>query len=393
MNGTLYLAWRYVLYHRAKTFILVVSLTMTMVLPLTSHLLIRAYEQRLRARAAETPLIVGTRGKRFDLVLKALYFTGAHIEPVHMSEVERLRDSAWGTPIPLELSFTVKRGGYPIVGTTVDYFDFRGLRPARGSLPLRIGQAVLGADVARTLDLGPGDHLFSDQAAMFDITQTYPLRMQIVGVLAETGTPDDHAVFTDIKTTWIMAGISHGHQDVERAEVDPSLILRQTDDEVVTNPGIVEYNEVTADNIQSFHTHAPPEALPLTAIIVLPESAKGATILKAEYQEPQRDEHMLVPTEVINDLMERVFRVQRLFDVSFAIVALATVLFLVLVVLLSLRLRRREMETMARIGCSRGTAFRLQAGELGLVLIASIALSGGIAMAVTAFVPALIEIL
>ncbi len=393
MSGALYLAWRYVLYHRVKTLILVVSLTVSMVLPLATHLLIERYDQQLRARATKTPLLIGAPGKRFDLVLKALYFTDAQVDSVHMSDVEELRAGSWGTPIPLELSYTVQRGEFPIVGTTLDYFGFRKLRVAEGTLPLRLGDTVLGADLARELDLGPGDHIFSDQRQLYDITQTYPLKMKIVGVLKKAGTPDDLAAFVDLKTTWIIAGISHGHQDVVRPDIDPAMIMQRDEEGVVTNPGIVEYNEVTDENIDSFHTHAQPEELPLSAIIVLPDSPKAATILKAEYQRLDRAQRMLVPADVVDELMARVIRVRRLFDACFATIAFATLLFLVLVVLLSARLRAREMEIMSHIGCSRWTAFNLHATELGIVLAFSVALSGVIAGLVVACVPQLAHIL
>ena len=79
----------------------------------------------------------------------------------------------------------------------------------------------------------------------------------------------------------------------------------------------------------------------------------------------------LIPTEVVSELMNVVFKVKRFFDSSFILVALATTLFLVLVLLLSLRLRRAERNTMFRIGCARGTIFWLHFLELGVILLAA----------------------
>lgn len=373
MSRILYLAWQHALYYRTKTIILVTSLTLTFVLPLTAHLLIRHYGDALRARAHATPLVLGAHGKRFDLVLKALYFSTPTVDPVYLAEVATLRDSGLATPIPLQLEYTAQ--GHPIVGTSLAYFDYRGLVPVRGHLPRRLGQVVLGAAVAVDERLGPGDYLFSDQRSLYDISRTYPLKMQVVGVLAPTDTPDDRAVFVDVKTSWIIAGLTHGHQDVER-EPNAAVVLGRTENEVVTNASILEYNEVTEENIESFHTHAPPSALPLSAIIVVPRDAKAATILKARYNTtPHQRYRLLVPTEVIDDLLGVVFQVQRFFNASFGLVVVSVVLLLSLVVLLSRRLRERELETMVKLGCRRRTTFLLQAAELGLVLILSVALS------------------
>jgi len=372
MKRTFLLAWRYVLYNRAKTAILVVCLTLTMLLPLTAHLLIEHYGRSLMARARATPLVLGARGNRFDLVLKTLYFGDARLAPVHMAEVDAVRASGLGLPIPMHLRYTA--GDQPVVGTTLDYFGFRGLTVQEGSLPLRLGQAALGATAAADLGLGPGDRLFSDQRSLYDITRTYPLRMHVCGVLAPSGTPDDRAVFVDVKTAWIIDGIAHGHQDVASVR-DDRVVLDREEGHVVTSEGIVEYNEVTEDNVGTFHVHAERDELPISAILVLPADRKSATLLRARYN-VSAVHRMLVPEEVIEELMSLVFRIKRFFDANFALITASTVLFLVLVTLLSHRLRRREMETMFRIGASRMTAVRLQAAELGIVLVISLAAAG-----------------
>jgi len=389
MKRVLLLAWRYVVYHKVKTAILTICLTLTIVLPLTAHMLITYYGESLMSRAAATPLIVGAKGNRFDLVLKTLYFGSAELDPVYVSEVETLRSGGLGRPIPLHLLYTTRE--YPLVGTSLDYFEFRKLRVADGTVPLRLGEALLGSQVAADLQLRPGDHLFSDQQSVYDITKTYPLKMHIAGVLAESNSPDDRAVFVDLKTAWIIGGIMHGHQDVVD-EADANIILDRTDEEVTTNDAIVEYNEVTPENIQTFHTHAKPDELPLSAIIVQPYDQKSATLLKARYG-LSKFNCLLVPRDVVEELMSLVFKVKRFFDASFGLVAVSTALFLILVILLSKRIRKREMETMLRIGCSRMTAFWLQAGELGIVLVISLGLAGVLSVTIVLAAPLFVRLL
>ncbi len=392
MKGPLFLAWRYVVYNRVKTGILVVSLTLTIVLPLTAKLLVDQYGAALSARARSTPLVIGAKGNRFDLVLKALYFKRAEVDPVYASQVEEVRESGLAEAIPLHLGFTAAgKNEHPIVGTTLEYFDFRGLRVREGRLPSVLGQAVLGARAAADLKLGVGESLLSNQEKLYDITQTYPLKMHVVGVLAETGTPDDGAVFVDVKTAWIIAGIMHGHQDVARTE-DDSIILGRTEDTVVTNAAIVQYNEVTPENVDSFHLHAVPAALPLSAIIAVPKDEKSRTLIKARY-EVSEYEQMLSPALVVEELLGLVFRVKRFFEANFVMVAISTGLFLVLIVLLSHRLRRREMETMHRIGCSRGMALRLQAAEMAIVLIASAVFATVLSVAAVLAAPRLVSLI
>jgi len=389
MKRVLLMAWRYVAYHKIKTAILILCLTITIVLPLTAHLLVDSYATALMARARTTPRILGAKGNRFDLVLKALYFSEAGVDSIPLSELRAVRDRGMGQVIPLHLRYTAR--GYPLVGTTLDYFEFRQLRIAAGTRPLQLGQAVVGAGVADSLTLRPGHFVFSDQKNLYDISKTYPLKLKVVGVLAPADSPDDGAVFVDVKTAWIIDGISHGHHDVVR-DADESIILRRDQGNVATNASIVEYNEVTADNLESFHTHAPPEQLPLSAIIVLPTDRKAATLLTAPYNNSPLY-RMLVPNDVVMELLSLVFQVQRFFDANFALIGVSTLLFLTLVILLSLRLRRREMETMFKIGCSRLTVFWLQAAELGIVLAMSLVLAGAAAAVAVAAAPQLVRLL
>ena len=74
MRGILLLTCHVLPANKLKTAILLVCLTATFFLPLALKFLIARFEEDLLARGNATPLIVGVRGDRFDLVLKSLYF-------------------------------------------------------------------------------------------------------------------------------------------------------------------------------------------------------------------------------------------------------------------------------------------------------------------------------
>ena len=117
--------------------------------------------------------------------------------------------AAWRSAIPILEKFTAR--GFPIVGTSLEYFNFRGLRVAQGEGLTRVADCVLGATVAAKLGLQPGDQLTSDPENVFDLAGSYPVILHIKGILAPTGTADDGAIFTDYKTCWCILGIMHGH--------------------------------------------------------------------------------------------------------------------------------------------------------------------------------------
>ena len=76
--------------------------------------------------------------------------------------------------------------------------------------------------------------------------------------------------------------------------------------------------------------------------------------------------------------------VQRYVVAAFVVVGLSTLGTALLVFLLSLRLRRREIETMVKIGGARGRIAALMAAEIGLVVLVSLTL-GIVLTALTAW--------
>ena len=216
---------------------------------------------------------------------------------------------------------------------------------------------MLGADVARELALGPGDSLVSSPETVFDLAGTYPLSMNVVGVLAPSGGPDDGAVFCDVKTAWVIAGLAHGHDDLARPEA-ASTVLARDGDNIVANAAVKEFNEITPDTIESFHFHGDPAGFPVTAVLAFPHDAKSGTLLSGRYLGDDERAQIVRPSQVMDRLLDTVLTVQRYVTAAIFGVGLATLATMVLVFLLSLQVRRREIETMVRLGCSR---FRLAA--------------------------------
>ena len=235
MSGILYLAWRHAAAHRARTSLLVACVALALWVPWTAGALAGQYDQALRSRAAETPLIIGAPGNRYDLTLAALYFRPSQLETIPYQELERLQEGGRATFIPLHMRFTAR--GYPIVATSVEYAEFRGLQPAEGRHALRLGEVALGADVAAALGLRAGDALLSDPTELYDISRPPALKMRVAGVYPPAGTPDDGAVFCDVRTAWVLEGIAHGHAPAE--EIDEALVLSRADESVGDLLGVV----------------------------------------------------------------------------------------------------------------------------------------------------------
>ena len=372
---SLYVAWQYLRFHKVRTTVLIAALTLTTFLPLAVHIVVRASEVQMLDRSQATPLILGQKGSALDLVMNTLYFASKPPETVSMREADQIDETGFAFAIPIYNRYSAR--GYPIVGTTLDYMGFRRLEIESGRMLAVLGECVLGATVADRLGLGPGDFLISAPDNPFDLGGVYPLRMKVTGVLRPRHTPDDRAVFVDVKTVWVIEGLGHGHEDVA-ATRDPEVVLTEVDGRLVASAKIVQYNEITADNMDSFHFHGDTSQFPLTSIIAVPHDAKSATLLMGRYLAETSSVQLIKPVDVVQALMENIFKIRRVLNVIFAVVSVAMLLTILLVIALSLRLRQPEIETMYRLGCSRLKMAQLVTAEFGVIIVVSIVLTAGL---------------
>ncbi|NOX58737.1 MAG: hypothetical protein GXP29_07765 [Planctomycetes bacterium] len=361
MNNIFYMACRHVRFFKVRTLILILGITCTITLPTASHLIVTKYGDSLRSRTASTPYILGARGNRFGLMLKALYFGRSQVDAITLADVNELDRSEWGHAIPLHLGHTTK--GHPIVGVPDDYAEFRDFTVRNGARTPQLGGAILGSAVADAMRVGVGDRLRPDIHSLYDIGDKKPILLRVEGVLSPTQSADDHAVFVSLKTAWIMDGVMHGHEG-DHDHGSPS------------NPP-AQYQEITSENAGMFHMHASPADIRVSAAIVVPTSDKGATILEARYDSSSRLQ-LQNSRIVVEEIMGLVVQVKSFFDAYYILVLITTLMFIGLIVALSGQLRKREIETMHLIGASRRFTMGLQAAELLIIVAISTLLSAGL---------------
>jgi len=383
MNDVLYMAWRYVRFHWGKTVLLVSAISLVLFLPAGLHVVVEQGAETLTARADSTPLLIGAKGSAVDLTLSALYFRPPNLSSSEFREVQRVSRTGLAIGIPLHLRYTVRK--QRIVGTTLDYADFRSLAVAEGRWFGLLGECVLGAEAARVLGVGVGEHVLSSAGSAFDVAGAFPLKMPVVGVLAPTGTADDEAVFVDIKTTWIISGLAHGHQNINTSQEGDAGVLKREEGNVVANAAVLSYTEITPQNIDSFHFHGDPGGFPVDAIIAAPIDRKSGILLRGRYEEEGTAVQMLVPSQVVGELLETMFSVRDYVILGSLGVGAATLMTTALVFLLSIRLRQREIETIRKIGGSSQRLRGMLASEILLVVFAGVLIAGALTAGVSRF--------
>jgi putative ABC transport system permease protein len=371
MKHILYLAWKYLRFNRGKTLVLVGSISLILFLPAGLHVLVEQGSETLTARAQATPLLLGPMGSAADIMLSSLYFKEPTLAPLTFAQVGRINDTGLARGIPLYMRYTVEE--QRIVGTTLDYFDFRKLVLAQGRQMTLLGECVLGAEAAKALNVSVGEAVISTPAGAFDVAGTFPLKMLVVGILQSSGNADDQAVFVDLKTSWVISGLAHGHMDVTQPNMETGVLKRE-EGNVVANASVLSYTEITPNNMDSFHFHGDPDQFPVDAVIVVPQDRKSGILLRGRYQK-EAGVQMLVPLTVIQELLDTVFVVRDYVVLAGVGVAGAAFMIMALVFALSIRLRKREIETIRKIGGARQRLTAILCTEIVIVVGAGIGLA------------------
>ncbi len=375
MTDVLFMAWRYLVHNRIKSAILILSITLIIYLPIGLKVVVEESSASLTARADATPLIIGAKGSPLELVLNTLYFESDMPETMPYREAQRAGDYRLATLTPLYTRFHT--GKQPIVGTTLDYLDQRGLQVAAGRNMAMLGECVVGASAARKLKVGVGGAVISSPESVFDIAGVYPLKMHVVGVLAPAGTPDDDAVFVDLNTTWIIEGLAHGHQDLTTPEA-AAAVLKREGNTIVANASVVQYNEITPANADSFHFHGDTADFPISAIIAFPHTPKTATLLRGKYLGDEERVQIVASATVMQQLLDTILTVQRYVVAAVVVVGFSTFSTAILVFLLSLRLRRREIITLHKIGGAKARVVSILVSEIVMVVTAGVVLAAAL---------------
>ncbi|MCA9104805.1 MAG: ABC transporter permease [Planctomycetales bacterium] len=370
MKDAFFLASRYISFHRGKTATLVLGLMLALVLPFGFRVMSARFQRELIARADSIPWVVGERGSSLELVLSGLYFEPTDASRLSMADVGLAKPTTKGVVVPIHCEY--QAAGAPVVGTTLGYFEQLRLRLVEGRMMGRVGDAVLGANVARRLGLGAGDQLLTDSTNRVNLAGAYPLKLRITGVFAATGTPDDDAVFVDIKTSWIIAGIGHGHEAVDPD--DPNQTLSANSENIVASAAVTPYTEITDENVGAIHFHGPAEERPVSVILVWPRDRRDEDLMQGEFIDFNQRLLLTSSHDAVNGLIDNVVKLQLLLDAASIFLLVVSGLYLSLVMSLTYQLRAAERRTLHCLGCARGTILQMHFAEV--VIVSGIALVG-----------------
>lgn len=230
------LAWRYLWSSPLTTALNLLLLTLglaavTFVLRASAQV-----EAGLKRDLASIDLVVGAKGSPMQIMLAGVFHLDAPTGNIPLGTLELLkRQPLVAQAVPLSLGDSFH--GYRIAGTTPDYIDLYGGRLGQGALWTKPMQAVLGAEVARTSGLKPGDRFAGSHGLAAGGGAHGEHQFEVVGVLAESGSVLDRLVLTDLASVWEVHEDHHAaHDENEPREITLALVRYRSPLAAVTLP-------------------------------------------------------------------------------------------------------------------------------------------------------------
>ncbi len=232
-------------WHRRGTLALVsLSIALATLLLLSLERLRQDVRTSFVQSVSGTDLIVGARASPVQLMLYAVFRIGGATSNLRMDSLRAVashRAVAWMVPLSLGDSHR----GYPVLGTTPEYFERFRYGQAK-PLVLAQGQrfagtldglyeAVIGAEVAAGLGYGLGQRIvLSHGGGGLPGAEHADKPFSVVGVLARTGTPVDRTVHVSLQAIeaihldWVggapMPGLRIAPEQARKFDLEPKQV-------------------------------------------------------------------------------------------------------------------------------------------------------------------------
>jgi len=317
-------------------------------------------------------LIVGPKGSDMQLVLNTVYRVSAPLQNLPYLYYQELKnDPRVVLAVPFCLGDTTEKGGFPIVGTTEEYFEhpytpgeeFR----LKGDSFKSSFDAIIGAEVARAneWDLGTQFQLVHGGAE----SHKHEEKFTVVGVLAPTGTPNDKTVFIHLNGFYAISG--HDAPLKEAVKRWHEFSGRGTSDSEI-NAAAAEWAQKCGIPIEE-PPHAPGEhhhhhkscdvQKEVTAILVNMKSVVAAAMFNGEMKRGYKVQ-AVNPIVPMQRLMSTILgNVRTVLIVLTALIIIVSGVGIFVSIYNSMSDRRKEIAIMRALGAQRRTVFSIILAE------------------------------
>ena len=177
-------------------------------------------EDKFEKNFAGIDLVIGAKGSPLQLILSSLYHLDAPTGNMPVSESKAFlnpKHPIFKSAIPLSLGDSHR--GYRIIGTNTGFIDLYAAKFADGKLFEENMEVVVGATVAKNLNIKLGDEFKSSHGLIEDenLVHEDAAPFKVVGILEKTGSVIDQLIVTKTQSIWVVHD-EHDHEAEESTE-------------------------------------------------------------------------------------------------------------------------------------------------------------------------------
>lgn len=215
-----------ILSKKLRNFLAIFSIAISVILIIAVENITKQLNSNIVKNASYYDVIVGAPGSETQLILNTIFYYDNPIANIDISYYEDLqKDIKVKSVVPIGMGDNYS--GYRIIGTSADFFeDTNSYRFALGNVFSKEGDAVLGSTVAKVTGLKIGDKFVSSHGLSEAGESGHShndFQYKVVGILAQTKTPNDTVIFTDIKNLWEVHGLHHDEEEHDHEEAEEPM--------------------------------------------------------------------------------------------------------------------------------------------------------------------------
>lgn len=184
------------------TLLTVISIMVGVGTSVLVFVLSQGFQQGMMEGIKSPPLLFGPKGSPLQLVLNSLFFLDEPLGTIDYEIFKTLiKEDFVEKAIPLAVSDRYQ--GFPVVGTTKDYFRFLRRYPLEEGKYFEhdINEIVIGQEVKKKLGLKIGDRVPLLELESQNDREPHLMPI-VVGILSSTGTMIDRAIFPQLEFIW-----------------------------------------------------------------------------------------------------------------------------------------------------------------------------------------------
>lgn len=312
-------------------------------------------------------LVVGPKGSDLQLVLSSIYRISPPIQNLPYRFYKELQeDPLIVDAIPIAFGDVTEQGAFPIVATVPKFFELpyapgRKFR-ARGQGFQKQFDAIIGSRVKEENDWEIGTQ-FTLVHGGADSDHVHDEKFTVVGVLEQTGTPNDKSVFVPLEGFYAIAG--HETPVAEALQREADFFGEKVNPERLAELQEEERREKEAHASGGHHHHheTPDFQKEVTAIFVNMKTPSAAALYSGKMRKSYK-------AQAINPMMP----MRRLMDTIVGNVMKGIVVLIGLVIVVSgvsifvsiynsMADRRKEIAIMRALGARRQSVFSIILAE------------------------------